>query len=204
MSTTLHHVDGIAVITIDRPGRANALSHAVIGELVAHLGAVEAPAVVLTGAGGWFSGGADLDDLRADAGRLQADLGVLRDAVLDVPMPVVAAIEGACVGGGLELAVTCDVRISGAGATFGIPAARLGVTYPEGGMALLRRRLPHQTLSRLFLLAETIPAAEAVEAGIVARVVPAGDAVEAAIDLARSASGLIGATVAETKARLRI
>lgn len=204
MSTTLHHVDGIAVVTIDRPGRANALSHAVIGELVAHLGAVEAPAVVLTGAGGWFSGGADLDDLRADAGRLQADLGVLRDAVLDTPVPVVAAIEGACVGGGLELAVTCDVRIAGAGATFGIPAARLGVTYPEGGMALLRRRLPHETLSRLFLLAETIPAAEAVAAGIVARVVPAGGAVQAAIDLASSAAGLIGATVAEIKARLRI
>ena len=71
-------------------------------------------------------------------------------------------------------------RIASATAAFEIPAARLSVAYPEAGLAVLRRRLPHQTLARLFLLNERIPAAEAVAAGLVARVVEPGGALAAA------------------------
>lgn len=197
--------DGVvAVVAIDRPDRANALSIEAMDALRLELGeaASRARGIVLTGAGGTFCGGADLDDLRRDPTGLAAALTALRSTMLDLPVPVVAAVEGGCVGGGVEVAMACDVRIASATAAFEIPAARLSVAYPEAGLDVLRRRLPHQTLSRLFLLNERIPAAEAVAAGLVARVVEPGGALAAArVALGRLAD-LDPATVTDTKHRL--
>jgi len=203
MSITVRTVGPSAVVTIDRPGRANALSVDLMGRLTAALGAAASDhlGVVLTGAGGAFCGGADLDDLRADPARLQRALSNLRSTLLALPVPTVAAIEGPCIGGGLEVAMACDARIASRSAVFGIPAARLGVAYPEEGLALLRRRLPHQTLARLFLLDERIGADEAMAAGICARVVD-GSVVDAALGVLGRVGDLDRATVAATKARL--
>lgn len=204
MPVTSSGDDLVAIVTIERPDRANALSIEVMDALRLALdaAATRARGIVLAGAGGTFCGGADLDDLRRDPAGLTAALTALRSAVLDLPVPVVAAIEGGCVGGGVELAMACDVRIASATAAFEIPATRLSVAYPEAGLAVLRRRLPHQTLARLFLLNERIPAAEAVVAGLVARVVEPGGALAAArVALARLAD-LDPGTVTDTKHRL--
>ena len=194
----------VAVVTIDRRDRANALSIQLMGELrsaLADAGSTHR-AIVLTGAGGIFCGGADLADLRADPAGLQDALTSLRSAVADLPVPVVAAVDGPCIGGGVELALACDVRIGSTTTEFEIPAARLAVAYPEAGLHILRRRLPHQTLARLFLLNERIGPDELVSAGLVARVVEAGRAEAAALELVAGVDGLDAATVTDTKHRL--
>lgn len=203
MPVGLDSVDHVAVVTIDRTDRANALSIELMDGLRAVLGdaARSHRAIVLTGAGGTFCGGADLGDLRRDPDGLGAALTALRSVVLDLAVPTVAAIDGPCVGGGVEVAMACDVRIASATAAFEIPAARLSVAYPEAGLGVLRRRLPHQTLTRLFLLNERIPADEAVTAGIVARVV-AGDVVAGAVEALGRTADLDSATVTDTKHRL--
>lgn len=194
----------VAIVTIDRPERANALSIALMGELRAALGAAAGThrAIVLTGAGGVFCGGVDLADLRADPEGVQAALTALRSAVLDLPVPVVAAIDGPCIGGSVELAMACDVRIGSTTTEFEIPAARLAVAYPEAGLQVLRRRLPHQTLARLFLLNERIGPEDVLDAGLVARVVPAGEAVDAALGMVGRVASLDPGTVTDTKHRL--
>ncbi len=192
----------VAVLTIDRREKANALSIELMDELRSTLGeaARSHSALVLTGAGGIFCGGADLGDLRADPDALQAALTALRSSMLDLPVPVVAAIDGPCVGGGVELAMACDVRIGSRTAAFEIPAARLAVAYPEGGLEVLRRRLPHQTLSRLFLLNERIDAGAAVVAGVLARV--AEDPVATAVESLGRVGDLDAGTITDTKHRL--
>lgn len=192
----------VAIVTIDRRDKANALGIDLMGELRASLGdaARSHRGLVLTGAGGVFCGGADLGDLRTDPDGLQAALTALRSAVLDLPVPIVAAVDGPCVGGGVELAMACDLRIGSPSAAFEIPAARLAVAYPEAGLQVLRHRLPHQTLARLFLLNERIDAAGAVVAGIVARL--AEDPVDDAIEALGRVEGLDAGTVTDTKHRL--
>ena len=191
-----------AVVTIDRREKANDLSIRLMDELRSTLGSAARSHryLVLTGDGCIFWGGADLGDLRADPDALQAALTALRSSILDLPVPVVAAVDGPCVGGGVELAMACDVRIGSQTAAFEIPAARLAVAYPEGGLEVLRRRLPHQTLSRLFLLNERIDAGAAVVAGIIARV--SEDPVAAAVESLETVAELDAGTVTDTKHRL--
>lgn len=194
----------VAVVTIDRRDKANALSIELMDALRGVLSdaARSHRAIVLAGAGGVFCGGADLTDLRSDPDGLQAALTALRSAVLDLPVPIVAAIDGPCIGGGVELALACDVRIASTTTEFEIPAARLAVAYPEAGLGVLRRRLPHQTLARLFLLNERIRSGEIVEAGLVARVVDPGAVVDAALALLDRVPDLDPGTVTDTKHRL--
>ena len=202
MPVLTESLGAVAVVTIDRREKANALSIDLMDELRSTLGdaARSHRSLVLTGAGGVFCGGADLGDLRADPDALQAALTALRSSILDLPVPVVAAVDGPCVGGGVELAMACDVRIGSQTAAFEIPAARLAVAYPEGGLEVLRRRLPHQTLSRLFLLNERIDAGAAVVAGIIARV--SEDPVAAAVESLETVAELDAGTVTDTKHRL--
>lgn len=203
MPVRLQTFHQVAVVTIDRTDRANALSIELMDELRTTLGdaARSHRAIVLTGAGGTFCGGADLGDLRSDPEALQAALTALRSVVLDLPVPTVAAVDGPCIGGGVEVALACDVRLASRSAVFEIPAARLSVAYPEAGLQVLRRRLPHQTLARLFLLNERIPAHEAVAAGIVARVVD-DDVLAAAVETLGRIRDLDADTVTDTKHRL--
>lgn len=204
MPVTVHTVGDVAVVTFDRSDKANALSLCLMAGLAtaASEAAGEHRVLVVAGAGGTFCGGADLTDLRADPVGLQAALSSLRATLLGLPVPLLAAIEGPCVGGGLDLAMACDVRLASSTARFAIPAARLGVAYPEEGLTVFRRRLPHQTLARLFLMGETIGAEDAVVAGIVSQVVGEGGAVGAALALASSVGGLDAATLAATRGRL--
>jgi enoyl-CoA hydratase/carnithine racemase len=172
---TLELKDGIARITLRRPEARNALTIALWADLVGRVReAGEVGRVILVrGEGRAFSAGADLDEL-AELAEDEAARSALRLAMLDgigavaaSPIPVVAGIEGGCFGAGVALALACDIRVAGASATFGVPPARFGISYPLPDVARLVARVGQGQASRLLLTAETIDAAEAARIGLV-------------------------------------
>ena len=137
----------VTVITLDKPSRRNALDADGCTELAdAVLAAVtaEARVVVVTGAGGHFCAGADLTGVHDD--RFAGALRRLLDTLVTVPVPIIAAVSGAALGAGTQLAVACDLRVATPDARFGIPAAKLGLM------------VDHWTVQRLALLAGGGPA----------------------------------------------
>jgi len=134
----------VALITIDRPARRNALDHEALEQLLdAHVRSTAARVVVLTGADGHFCAGADLSAV--EDGSFTDLLRTLLAALRDDPRPLIAAVDGAALGAGTQLAVACDLRVATAGARFGIPAAKLGLM------------VDHWTVQRLSLLAGAGP-----------------------------------------------
>jgi enoyl-CoA hydratase/carnithine racemase len=129
----------VAVVTLNRPKRINAVTFAMWRELGALFRGFAAEpavrAVVLTGAGGNFSAGADIAEfaqVRAGAAAsvaYEAAGDEASRAIMELPKPAIAATPGYCVGGGMALAMACDLRVAGEGAKFAIPAARLGIVY---------------------------------------------------------------------------
>jgi enoyl-CoA hydratase/carnithine racemase len=184
----------VAFVTLNRPEKHNALSLDLLGRLqavVRDLGEDAAVRVlVLRGNERCFSTGMDLGDLAgvtavADTQRV---LGVFRDtnaAIERCPKPVIAAIAGWCLTGGLELALACDVRVAADSARFGITSARIGSVAGAGGTQRLPRLIGAGRAKELLFSAEPIDAAEALRIGLVNRVVPAGQEVDAAIEMAR-------------------
>ncbi|UCG41446.1 MAG: enoyl-CoA hydratase/isomerase family protein, partial [Acidimicrobiia bacterium] len=147
--------------------------------------------------------GADFEELRAHGSALEDALAGLTERLLASPLPIVGAVNGPCVGGGVELAMACDIRVCDESAFFEIPATKLGVLYRPDGLDLLASRLPHQTVARLFHVNDRIPAADAVAAGLVAAVTPRGASVAAALSFVDHQQDLRADVVASTKARLR-
>jgi enoyl-CoA hydratase/carnithine racemase len=183
-----------ALVTLNRPEKHNALSLELLGRLravVDELGAdADIRAVVVTGNPRGFSTGMDLDDLGRVSGvaDTQRALAVPRDANAAIercPKPVIAAIAGWCLTGGLELALACDVRIAADSARFGVTSARIGTVAGAGGTQRLPRLVGPGRAKELLFSAEPIDAAEALRIGLVNRVVPAGQEVEAALEMAR-------------------
>lgn len=193
---------GVRTVTIDVPDRRNALSRDVLLALrQAIAGAEDVVAVVLTGNGGVFSAGADLTELTGTVGDLEFDdqLTETVRAVQDAPVPVLAAIEGPCIGAALELALACDLRICGADAWMQVPAVRLGILYNPAAIARLHRTLPRDTVTRLVLLGERYAADAAERAGLASSVVPAGGALAAAHAVATEQDSAPRDAVAHTK-----
>lgn len=184
MEVTYQPVDSAAVITINRVDRRNAVDRATAEALAAAWrrfdGDEEALVGVLTGAGGHFSAGADLKafDLVDDA---DGYLGFTRS---EVSKPTIAAIEGYCVAGGLEMALWCDLRVASSGARFGCLERRFGVPLVDGGTQRLPQIVGRGRALDLILTGREIGADEALAIGLINRVVPPGKALEAALDLA--------------------
>ena len=186
----------VAVVTIDRPARRNAVDRAAADALAAAFrDADRDPAVavaVLTGAGGAFCAGADLkavaagEPLRVAAGG-DGPMGPTR---LRLSKPVLAAVEGPAVGGGLELALWCDLRVAAEGASFGVLNRRFGVPLIDLGTVRLPRVVGHGRAMDLILTGRVVGAAEALAMGLVNRVVPDGEALGAAVALARALATL--------------
>src|SRR6266508_2349850 len=186
--------DVAALVTLHRPEKHNALSLELLRRLemvVRELGDdASVRAVIVRGHDRFFSTGMDLDDMSevkavADTQRV---LGVFRDtnaAIERCPKPVIAAIAGWCLTGGLELALACDVRVASEGARFGITSARIGSVAGAGGTQRLPRLVGAGRAKELLFSAEPIDAAEALRIGLVNRVVPAGQEVETALEMAR-------------------
>lgn len=194
----------VGIIRIARPEKRNALTRDMmlgIADAVARLEGEGVRALVLTGTSDVFTSGADLGEFSFDESDLAIEdsLAAAADAVAGVSVPTIAAIEGPSLGAGVELAVSCDVRIAGEGATFMIPATRLGILYRPDGLARIERAVGRQTTARLFLLHETIGADGAVSAGLVARLTERGSALVLARQLAEHAAGLHADAVEATK-----
>lgn len=206
---------GIARVEVAHPGKLNALSIAMWGELRdifdALRGAVAPPRVVIVhGAGGVFVAGADIeefprfrfaeDTLRSYHDSLVAP--ALR-AMLDVDVPLVARIEGPCVGGGLEIAACCDLRVAGRGARFGIPVARLGFPVAPREVEILAERLGVPLVRELLLEARLLDADEAQRRALVQHVVDDDAAAAEAERLAERVAALSPQALALNKQVLR-
>ncbi|MFF0816725.1 crotonase/enoyl-CoA hydratase family protein [Rhodococcus sp. NPDC003318] len=187
-------VDGITTITIDRPERRNAVDGPTARHLRAAFEAFEADdaqrVAVLWGAGGNFCAGADLsavgdparrNDLEPDGGR-DAPMGPTR---MMLRKPLIAAVSGYAVAGGLELALLADLRVAEQSATFGVFCRRWGVPLIDGGTVRLPRIVGQGRALDMILTGRAVDAAEALSMGLANRVVPDGHALEAAQQLAR-------------------
>lgn len=196
--------NGVAVLRLDRPQKRNALTREMLVELQDALRqsvAAGVSAVILTGDRSTFSAGMDLAEIGRGAEDVEVDTLIAETgaSLRTLPVPVIAAIEGPCIGAAADLALACDVRIVGASARFGIPAVKLGVLYRPDGIADMVSAVGRQTVARLLLLGERITAEEAVEAGLAARLVPGGHALDAALTLAQGAVGAPPDALAATK-----
>ena len=209
--------DALIGITMNRPDRLNAIDDSFIEAMHAALDRVEAEpdvrAVVLTGAGRGFCAGADLQAIPDLAHRTSADLyrGQQRLAEMSVrlhelPVPVVAAVNGPAAGGGFALAAACDLRVASTAAHFLAANVRIGVSGGEMGLSwLLPQLLGRARATELLLTGRCIDAAEALAWGLVNRLVgPAvGEVVGAAIELAHLVAANPAFGVRLTKEMLR-
>ncbi len=193
-AVTLSSQDGIGVLCIDAPP-VNALSRAIVDDLRAALrdfdGQPALQALVLCAAGRTFVAGADAREF-SDPGFRHESFGLLMNALEALDRPVVAALHGTVLGGGLELALACHARVARAGTRLGLPEVLLGVLPGAGGTQRLPRLVPAELALDLMLTGRPLGAEAAREAGLVNEVVPEdGDVRASAIALARrlAASG---------------
>jgi len=186
--------DGVAEITFGN-GPLNLLTHELrerLGAAVRSVGRDSSVRVVLLAGAGTraFSVGSDVKELQATQARGTWRARALHELALyetvdRLTKPTVAAIQGYCLGGGLELALACDLRVCGAEAEFGFPEVRLGVFPSGGGTERLPRLIGEARAKELMLLGSRIDAAEAGRLGLVNRVAPRGGGLEAGRALAR-------------------
>jgi enoyl-CoA hydratase len=190
--------DGILVVTIDRPEVRNAVdgpTAAALAEEFRRFDADDELAVaVLSGSGRTFCAGADLKAI-ADGRGNRVDIDVERDGPMGptrmmLGKPVIAAVEGHAVAGGLELALWCDLRVAADDAVFGVYCRRWGVPLIDGGTVRLPRLIGHSHALDLILTGRGVSGEEALRMGLANRVVPAGSALDAAVALARELAAL--------------
>lgn len=182
----------ILVVTIRNPPH-NYLSSGFFHELFdcrERFESTDVDAVVITGDGAVFSKGVDLEELKSNAGRLDAEAVLYGNEIYTfiskLRKPVVAAINGACFGGGLELALACHIRVCSDRARFGLPELAAGVIPGLGGITRLARVVGEAKALEMILLSDLVPAARAMEIHLVSRVFPRKDFVEKAILFTRT------------------
>jgi enoyl-CoA hydratase len=203
--------DGVARIVIDRPDHMNALNDETRRGLEDAVEAVvcggEAGALIITGAGDKaFVAGSDvgelidLDPARSEA--LSLDIMDFHERLRRMPIVTIAAINGWCLGGGLELALACDIRIAGENARFGLPEISLGIMPGGGGTARLGRVVGAALARSLCLSGEIIDAERAYGMGLVSAVVPASDLAAEAKALGRKIAGYSPHAIGQLKSTL--
>lgn len=184
--------DGVMVLTLQRP-RANALGMPIIEGLAAALDEADRRGdvkvlIVASALPGFFAAGADIKHMAAvDSSSFTAYGDALRGVLDRLAAPdriVVAAVDGLALGGGLELAMACTLRVGGATARFGLPEVRLGLIPGAGGTQRLPRLVGRGRALDIMLTARQVPADEALAIGLIDRLVPEGAVLEAAIALA--------------------
>lgn len=186
--------DGVALVTLRNPP-LNLITLDVTAQLIDTAARVRADrgirAVVITGEGTRaFCAGADIGEFAAVrddvVGRKLARENEAMSAIAALPMPTIAAIGGACLGGGSELAIACDLRVIDETASMGFPEVRLGVFPGSGGVTRLPRVIGLPRALDLLYTGRSVGAAEALQLGLVSRVAGAGSALEDALALARA------------------
>ncbi len=210
----LTKTDFVATVTIDRPRKLNTMTVDMdrqMNELVFAINQdPEIRAVVLTGAGDRaFSAGSDINDLGEYGSnweyrnRFDARKDYAR-AVWLIRKPVVAAIRGYCVGGGLEMACASDIRIASTDSSFGAGEIRWGWHGGSGATQLLTHAIGPGNAARLLLTGDRVDAAEALRMGLLQRVVPAADVLGTAQDLAATIAALSPIAIERTKNMVRV
>lgn len=204
MSIVIDTANDIRIIAMDRPERRNAVDTVTADALHAAFADFDSdPSVsvaVLTGTGGQFCAGADLKAVSAgeDTGaRLQIDpaggrlrKGPMGPTRMTLSKPVIAAVEGHAVAGGLELACWCDLRVAAETAIFGVFCRRFGVPLVDLGTIRLPRLIGQSHAMDMILTGRAVAAEEAARMGLVNRLVPEGRALDTALELARRLAGL--------------
>jgi enoyl-CoA hydratase len=199
-------VDGVALVTLNRPDALNALSFELLRQLVEALEGLDAdPAcrcIVLTGSGDRaFAAGADIKEM-ADAtpATLAAANTFSRwEAIRAIRKPLIAAVRGYALGGGNELAMACDMVVAGEDAQFGQPEIRIGVMPGAGGTQRLTRAIGKAKAMELILTGRSIDARAAERLGLVTRVVPAEATRDAGLELAATIAGMLPFSVMAAK-----
>ena len=199
MTVRVEDSDGIRIVTIDRPERRNAVDRPTAEALDAAFREFDADesldVAVLTGADGTFCAGADLHGFSEGRGNrvgldppdtIVGTHGPMGPTRLLLSKPVIAAVEGHAVAGGLELAIWCDLRVAADDAVFGVFCRRWGVPLVDGGTVRLPRLIGHSNALDMILTGRPVDAEEARGMGLANRVVPSGRALEEATELARS------------------
>jgi enoyl-CoA hydratase len=188
-----HHPDGVTDVVIDRYARRNALSSQVLDSLTTVIGQCEELGqrlLVISGNRGIFSAGADLAELTGlpQDRELDAQVGAVAAKLASSRLVSIAAIEGACVGAGLELASACDLRVADGSAFFALPALNMGLLYRPAAVARLADLVGSAWVTRLMVLGERLTARQGYEYGLVTVLSDTSSAATAS-DLAANLSG---------------
>jgi len=207
---------GVLLVTLNRPKRLNAINDVLRRELTETLASVgeDVKAVVLTGAGRGFCSGIDMRDFGpgvpdADAPaierlRFQESMAALPQAIRDLPQPVIAAVNGPCVGGGFALCLAADIRICSSVAAFGNAAILLGLSGAEMGMSYHLPRIVGTSVAADWMLTgRTVTAAEADRRGLVSELVEPDRMIDRAVELASTIAELSPLGVQLTKRALQ-
>ena len=204
-------IAGVALVTLERPEVLNALSFDLLDALAEALAALDADptcrAIVITGSGTRaFAAGADIRELAVQTpiSLLVDDRFAVWERIAATRKPLIAAVRGFALGGGCELAMSCDLIVAGEDAQFGQPEINLGVMPGAGGTQRLTRAIGRARAMDLILTGRTINAAEAAAAGLVSRVVPADETIEAALELARTIASKAPVAVLAAKEAVRL
>jgi enoyl-CoA hydratase/carnithine racemase len=196
--------DGVARVLLDHPGKLNAIDIAMWGELQRGFAALQAlpieaapRAVIVAGAGGQFASGGDIVEFatfRFDETRLhdfhEQVVAPALHAMLACDIPLFAQIDGACIGGGFEIAACCDIRVCGESSRFGAPIAKLGFPMAPGELELLARVAGPAVLREMLLEARLFDAARALQLGLVHAVVADAEVGAQTLQRARHAAAL--------------
>ncbi|CAJ1495696.1 enoyl-CoA hydratase/isomerase family protein [[Mycobacterium] holstebronense] len=211
--------EGVAVVTLNRPDRLNAVNQVMRDALLqtfTTLGSDRSVlAVVLTGAGRGFCSGLDVrdfgpgipeaDDPAIDRMRFQESMAALPQAIRAIPQPVVAAVNGACVGAGLAMCLASDIRIASTAAKFGNAAILLGLSGAEMGMSYHLPRIVGTSVAADWMLTgRTVPAEEADRRGLVSQLVEPEALLDRAVEMAGLIAGLAPLGVELTKRALQV
>jgi enoyl-CoA hydratase/carnithine racemase len=192
--------EGIVRLTISNPDKRNALDHPILDAISAtlgRLGATDSPArcVVVTGAHDMFSAGYDIGEIPDDEFEERAERLVAHpfteaiDALEAFPYPTLAVLPGHTIGGGLELALSCDLRVAKDQIKLGMPPAKLGLVYSHTGLRRFIDAIGAARTRELFLLGSYVDAATALQWGLVNRVAPAAQLEQTSLELAAELAG---------------
>jgi enoyl-CoA hydratase/carnithine racemase len=187
-------LEGVRRLTISNPAKRNALDHAILDGIAVAVRAADGDgttrAIVLTGANGMFSSGYDIGDIPDDVFAAEAEKLVAHpftsaiDALDATDVPTIAALPGHTIGGGLELALSCDLRVARDGIKLGMPPAKLGLVYSHTGLRRFLRAIGEPRTRQLFLLGRNISAREAKLWGLIHEVAGEEDLEGFALDWA--------------------
>jgi enoyl-CoA hydratase/carnithine racemase len=202
--------DGVLRLTISNPAKRNALDHPILDAIAAVLDDIgDARVVLLTGAGGMFSSGYDIGDIPDDVFAEEAERLVAHpfaaalEALETCEVPTVAALPGHTIGGGLELALACDLRVAADGILLGMPPAKLGLVYSHTGLRRFLHAIGAPRTRELFLTARNVDARTALEWGLVNQVVGVSDLDSSGLDLAQDLAANAPLSVRGNKRAIR-